>query len=233
MRDSSGSSSAQYTLPTKRRASGRSRSFSTSARLNRPPVREEAARRSDPKDMTAFSGFGGGRQVVDHATEIFHAGGHADFGRDFRGAEFHVLLDNGPTGIAILQERPEESREIDAALADDREDLVFDGFLEGPLVVPRLLEDFSIAVLDVNETKFALVFLRFRHGIAVAVDAVAGVEAKADVRVRSAIEEALAFFGRLNIGGDVRMEYEVQPEFVGHFFRLLDNLAHVLPLVRA
>ena len=167
--------------------------------------------------MTPFSGFGGGRQVVDYAVEIFHAGGHADFGRDFRGAEFHVLLDNGPTGVAILQERSEESREVDAALADDREDFVFDGFLEAPLVVPRLLEDFSIAVLDVNETKLALVFLRFRHGIALAVDAVAGVEAKADVRLRSAIEEALAFFGRLNIGGDVRWNTRSSPNSLATF----------------
>src|SRR5208282_103311 len=134
--------------------------------------------------------FGCFRHVVDHAVQILHTRSDTVFRRYFRGAKLYVLFDDRPAGIAVLEQSAEERREIDVSLPDDGEDLVFNGFLEGPFVAASLFENFRGAIFDVNETQLGLELLRFLHGVAMAVNAMAGIEAKAHVRVRGSVEKA-------------------------------------------
>ena len=66
-------------------------------------------------------------------------------------AKLHVLLDNGPAGVTVFHKRAEERGKVDVALADYGENFVLDGFLEGPLVLARFVENFVVAVLDMDE----------------------------------------------------------------------------------
>src|SRR5579871_3133040 len=79
-------------------------------------------------------------QCADNRAQVFEARGHV-FRRYYgRIAEFHVLLDHAPAGIAIAGERSEEMGEVDVALADDSKDLVLDCLLEAPMIAARLLQ---------------------------------------------------------------------------------------------
>jgi len=122
--------------------------------------------------------------------------------------KLHVLFDNGPTGVAILHECAEESREIDVAPADHGEHFVLDGFFEGPLILARFFENFIVAVLDVDEAELVFVLVGFGDGVAVAVNAVAGVEAEADVGVlRIGLLAQRRRFSRLVGRGGPRSQY--------------------------
>ena len=50
------------------------------------------------------------------------------------------------------------------------------------------------------------------------------------IGVRSCVIKKFALFRGFDVGSDVGMKYEIQSEFIGHFFGIGDNSADVLPL---
>ena len=57
-----------------------------------------------------------------------------------------------------------------------------------------------------------------------AVEAVASIKTQAYIGVRSHIEEPFAFFRRFDVGSHVRMEDQVESEFICNFFGVGYNL---------
>ena len=109
-------------------------------------------------------------------------------GLDRRIPEFHVLLDNGPTGVSIRCEGAKERREVNIAVPDHGKYFVLDRFFECPFVSPSLVQHPRVAILNMNEAQFIFVLLCLCHGIAKSVDAVASVKAKANIRMRRRIK---------------------------------------------
>ena len=114
---------------------------------------------------------------------------------------------------------------------DDGEDFVLDGFFKCPFILAGFVQDFLVAVLDVDEAQFAFEFFGFFHGVGRGVEGVAGVEAEADAGMRGGVEKISRFFGCFDVGGDVRMEDEIEAEFLRDFFGVGDDFADVLPLL--
>ena len=164
--------------------------------------------------------------------QIFQACSHALCRRDGSVSELDVLLYHAPARIAILFQGAEKAGEIDVSLADDREHFMFNGLFEGPLFRPGFLQYFLVAILEVDKTQLALELLGFPYRITQTVNAMTGIESQTYIGVRSGVKKSLALLGSLHVGGDVRMKHQVQPEFVGHLFRIGNQLAHMLPLLR-
>ena len=187
-----------------------------------------------PRQRPAPLACGGSTTKGAHnPPQIFQACGNTFRRGDLRGPELDILFNDGPAGIAVFHERRKESREIDVASPDYGEYFVFDGFFEGPLVPARFLEDLYIAILDVHEPQFALVFFRFLDGVAMAINAVAGVQAQTDVGVGRRVEEPLTLLGCLYISRDMGMKYQVQTKLGRDPFRIRHDVADMFPLFSA
>src|ERR1700722_17985260 len=167
---------------------------------------------------------------ADDALQIGKAFCHRPRRGDRNGVEFYVLFDDHPAGVIVFLQRAEEGREVDISLPDDREDFVFDGFFKGPFIFARFGEDFLIAVLDVDEAEFAFEFFRFFHRVGLGKEGVARVEAETNSCVRSRVEKLFSFFGGFNVSRDVRMEDEIEAEFLRDLFGTGNDFADVLPL---
>src|ERR1700722_6660456 len=172
-------------------------------------------------------------QVFYNPSQILQAGRNALRRRNRSGAEFHVLLHHGPSRISVLNKRAKESRKIDITLSNHGENFVFDSFFESPFFAASFFQNFCVAIFNVNETQFVFVLFGFFYRVAMPVNAMPGIQTKAHVGVRSCVIKKFTFFGSFHVGGDVRMKHQIESEFVGHFFRVRDNLPHVLPLLRS
>src|ERR1700674_441189 len=89
-------------------------------------------------------------ELLNYSLQVFQTCCDAHLWGNLRCTELHILFYDGPAGISVFQKCAEERREINAALPNDREDLVFDGVFEGPLLLAAFLQHFYIAVFDVH-----------------------------------------------------------------------------------
>src|SRR6266481_3950136 len=115
-------------------------------------------------------------EVVHNSLQVFQAGRNTLCRRNRCRTKFHVLLNHRPSGVAVPHKRAEKGWEINVALSDHGENFVFDGLFECPLVASRSFQYARIAILDVDETKLALILLGFLHRVAVPVNAVPSIE---------------------------------------------------------
>src|SRR5215813_236748 len=86
---------------------------------------------SIPRTITTKSvKLGCSVQLTHNSLQVFQTSGHALCGRNFRFSKLEVLFHDGASRVRILRESMEEGGKVDVSLADDRENLIFDGFLE-------------------------------------------------------------------------------------------------------
>src|ERR1700684_212980 len=201
--------------------------------LIRVPSKNFAGTKLKHKNVASevwLPGSRGQSEIFHDSSQIFQAGCNALSGRNRSCAKLHVLFHHGPTRVSVFNERAKESRKVDIALTNHGENFVLDRFFKSPFIATSLLQYFRVAILDVNEAQLVLVLLRFSHRITVAINAMSGVQTQAHISVRSCVIKKLAFFGSFHVGGDVRMKYEIESKFVGHFFGIGDNFPNVLSL---
>src|SRR5579871_5032767 len=164
-----------------------------------------------------------GWEFSDHFVKIAQAGGHTFGGRNPGGAEFDILLDDQPAGVAIFYESAKEGREVDTALADLGEDAGFDGLVEVELPPVGSGKSGGIDVFDVDVAQQVFVLLSLGDGVTSAVVAVAGVETEAHFGSGDSIVELFGFARRFNVSSDVRMKDKVESETGGDPLGLGDH----------
>src|ERR1700684_921266 len=94
----------------------------------------------------------------------------------------------------------------------------------------RIFEDLPVDILNVKKPQHARKLCCLGDSVATAVLAVSRIQTQSDSSVRGYVEEALALFRRLDVGSDVRMKHEIQPELARNLGRFLHNPHHILPL---